>query len=116
MSRVVRLLLLVAVALVASCGRSAVTSSGAPSAVLSNGAVRLQWNPVTGQNVTGYLVYYGTGSRSYLQPWGQGLDSSASSFTVTGLAGSRRYFFAVTATNAQGRESGFSDEVFLDIP
>ena len=115
MSRVVRFLLpLATVVLIASCGRSAVSS--APSAVLTNGGVRLEWNPVTGQNVAGYRVYYGTASGIYLQPAGQGLASTATTYTVTGLAGAHRYFFAVTATNSLGKESGYSNEVFLDLP
>jgi len=116
MPRVVHLLLLLAtVALIASCGKSAVTSS-APSAVPTNGGVRLQWNPVPEQNVTGYRVYYGTASRTYLQLYGQGLASTATTFTVTDLAGTRRYFFAVTATNSLGKESGYSDEAIVDVP
>jgi len=116
MSRVVRLLLpLATVALMASCG-SRVTTSSPPSAVLKNGAVQLDWNPVNEQNVNGYRVYYGTASRAYLQPFGQGQVSTATTYTVTGLAGARRYFFAVTATNSLGKESGYSSEVVLDIP
>jgi hypothetical protein len=116
MTHTVRLLLLLAtVAFIASCGKSPVTSS-APSAVPANGGVRLEWNPVPEQNVTGYRVYYGTASRAYLQPYGQGLASTATTFTVPDLAGARRYFFAVTATNSLGKESGFSDEVFVDVP
>jgi len=119
MSPIVRFLLALAtVALMASCGRSTVsaTPSATPSAVLTNGAVQLEWNPVTEPNVTGYRVYYGTTSRTYLQPLGQGLASTAATYTVAGLAGAHRYFFAVTATSSPGKESGYSDEVSLDIP
>ncbi len=117
MSRIVRLLLpLATVALMASCGGRS-TVSAAPSAVLTtNGAVQLAWNPVTGQNVTGYRVYYGTTSQTYLQPFGQGLASTAATYTVTGLAGAHRYFFAVTATNSLGKESTYSNEASVDIP
>lgn len=115
MSLVVRLLLALAtVALIASCGRSPV--SAAPSAVLTNGGVRLDWNPVTEPNVNGYRVYYGTATRTYLQPFGQGLVSTATTYTVTDLAGGHGYFFAVTATNSLGKESGYSNEVFVAIP
>ena len=116
MPRVIRLLLpLATVALMASCGgRSPVSAS--PSAVVTNGAVRLEWNPVTGPNVTGYRVYYGPASRTYLQPFGQGLVSTATTYTVPGLAGGQGYFFAVTATNSLGKESGYSNEVFVTIP
>jgi hypothetical protein len=116
MPRAVRLpLLLATVALIASCSKGSVTSS-APSAVATNGGVRLEWNPVPEQNVTGYRVYYGTAPRTYLQPLGQGLASTATTFTVTDLTGARRYFFAVTATNSLGGESGYSDEIFVDVP
>ena len=116
MPRAIRLLLLLATAaLVASCDRSPVTSS-APSATVTDGAVLLQWNPAPEQNVNGYRVYYGTASRSYQQPFGQGVASTTTSYTVTGLSGPRRYFFAVTATNTLGKESGFSDEIFVDLP
>ena len=117
MSRVVRFLLpLATVALMASCGGRSPVSVAGPSAVLTNGAVQLAWNPVTEPNVNGYRVYYGTASRTYLQPFGQGLASTAATYTVTDLAGAHRYFFAVTATNSLGKESGYSTEASLDIP
>ena len=113
MSRV--LLLLATAALAASCGGKSVTSS-APSAAVTDGAVLLRWNPVSEPNVNGYRVYYGTASRDYVQPYGQGVVSAAATYTVTGLPGKHRYFFAVTATNSLGKESGPSDEVFVDLP
>jgi len=114
MSRVLFLLLATA-ALAASCSGSSVTSS-APSATVTDGAVLLRWNPVSEPNVNGYRVYYGTASRSYAQPYGQGVVSAAATTTLTGLPGGRRYFFAVTATNSLGKESGFSQEAFVDLP
>ena len=118
MPRGIHLLLPLATAvLIASCDKSPVaSSSSAPSAAVTNGAVLLQWNPVTEPNVNGYRVYYGTASRDYLQPFGQGVASTATTYTVTGLGSQRRYFFAVTATNTQGKESGFSGEIFVDLP
>ena len=113
MSRV--LLLLATAALAASCGGKAVTSS-APSATVTDGAVRLRWNPVSEPNVNGYRVYYGTASRNYVQPYGQGVVSASATTTLAGLPGGHRYFFAVTATNSLGKESGFSAEAFLDLP
>jgi len=116
MPRAIRpLLLLAAVALVASCSKSTVTSPE-PTATLTNGAVQLVWNPVPDKNLGGYRVYYGTASRTYVQSFGQGLQSSEPTYTVNGLAGGHRYFFAVTATNSVGMESGYSDEVAVDIP
>jgi len=115
MPRVLRLLLLAIAALAASCSGSSVTSS-APSAAVTDGAVLLRWNPVSEPNVNGYRVYYGTASRTYAQPYGEGVVSASPSYTVTGLPGSRRYFFAVTATSSLGKESGFSDEAIIDLP
>src|SRR5262249_51810674 len=101
MPRAIRsLLMLAAAALIASCSKGTVTSTtSTPSATLMNGAVQLEWNPVPDTNVTGYRVYYGPVSRPYAQPFGQGLGSTAPAYMVAGLAGPRRYFFAVTATN-----------------
>lgn len=115
MPTVLRCLLLATAALAASCGGKAVTAS-APSAAVTDGAVLLRWNPVSEPNVNGYRVYYGTASRNYVQPYGQGVVSASPTTTLTGLSGGRRYFFAVTATNSLGKESGFSDEVFVDLP
>jgi len=72
----------------------------------------LIWDAVAG--ATGYRVYYGTTSGVYLQPRGAGFSTTATAFTVTGLAPLVRYFFAVTAQNSVG-EGPFSNEVFKDI-
>jgi fibronectin type 3 domain-containing protein len=122
MFRVIRLLLLLAATLLlASCGRSTPSwnlSSGPSASVNPSGSamnVVLKWNAVAAPNLT-YRVYYGTASRSYLQPAGQGLKSATNTYTVTGLASAARYYFAVTTTDSQGNESALSSEVFVDIP
>lgn len=71
------------------------------------GDVSLAWDPSTSDGVVGYKVYYGNASGSY--------DSfhtitNQSSYTVTNLA-TGTYYFAVTAFDASGNESGFSNEV-----
>jgi hypothetical protein len=74
--------------------------------------VTLMWDATTDRDVAGYKVYYGTASRSY----GQTIDvGRVTTFTVTGL-GVGFYFFAVTAYNTSGLESGFSNEVSTVIP
>jgi len=122
MLRVIRLLVLLAAAsLLASCGRSTPSwnsSSGPSASVNPSGSgmnVVLTWDPVAAPNLT-YRVYYGTGSRSYLQPPGQGLKSATNTYTVSGLTGAGRYYFAVTTTDPKGNESGLSSEVSVDIP
>ncbi len=83
----------------------------------STSSAALSWGTVKATNVAGYRVYYGTRSGEYLQKNGQGVDAgNATSFTVTGLEGGSRYYFAVIAYNDLGYESGYSNEVFKDIP
>jgi phosphodiesterase/alkaline phosphatase D-like protein len=67
----------------------------------------LSWDANTESNLAGYKVYYGTSSGNYGPPVDVGNQTS---FTVTGLNG-LIYFFAVTAYNDSGDESGYSTEV-----
>ena len=78
--------------------------------------VTVAWdpNPVS-DAVTGYRVLYGTVSRvySYTNTTATG---SVTSSVISGLAGGVTYFFAVTAFNAYGLESDFSDELNYTPP
>ena len=78
----------------------------APATVFAASAV-LSWNPNAEADLAGYKVYYGTASRSYGAPIDVG---NTTSHTVTGLS-STTYFFAVTAYDTSGNESGYSVEV-----
>jgi hypothetical protein len=61
--------------------------------------------------VTGYRVYYGLAPGTYLQPKGAGVSvGRVESFVVTGLATGQRYYFVVTAVDASGNESAYSNE------
>jgi subtilisin len=71
------------------------------------GDVILSWEANTESDVDGYNVYYGTASGSYGTPIDVGNQTT---YTVTGL-GPGTYYFAVTAYNTSGNESGFSSEV-----
>lgn len=75
-------------------------------------SVALAWNRSTSTNVTGYRVYYGVASRNYSNSVVAG---NVTTNTVPGLAGGVTYFFAVTAYNASGLESAFSNE-FSHVP
>lgn len=71
------------------------------------GDVSLAWDPSTSEGVVGYKVHHGGAPGSY--------DSfhtvtNQTAYTVTGLAAGT-YFFAVTAFDANGNESGYSNEV-----
>ncbi len=66
----------------------------------------LTWNPNT-DAVAGYKVYFGTTSGTYGTPIDVG---NVTTYTMTGL-GQATYYFAVTAYNNVGVQSGFSNEV-----
>jgi PKD repeat protein len=82
--------------------------------------VNLSWTaPTTNANGTplkdlaGYKVYYGLASRSYSSDVDVG---NRTTYTVSGLAGGKRYYFAVTAYDTSGNESAFSVERSLTTP
>jgi len=70
--------------------------------------VTVAWDPETDPNVAGYKVYYGTASRSYQYNNDAGKNTTS---TVSNLQTGTTYYFAVTAYNATGIESGYSAEV-----
>ncbi len=72
------------------------------------GSVTLAWDPSTSPAVSGYRVHYGTASHSYQYSIDVG---SATTATIFGLTSAVRYYFAVTAYDASGLESPFSDEI-----
>jgi len=61
--------------------------------------------------VAGYKLYYGTSSRNYSNNINVGMVTS---YTVSGLAPGT-YYFTVTAYDASGNESGFSNEAIKTI-
>lgn len=77
-------------------------------AILLAANVTLAWNSVT--ESTGYMVYYGSASRTYNAPIDVGNQTA---YTIENLAPGT-YFFAVTAYNDYG-ESGYSSEVSTPI-
>ena len=79
------------------------------SSTVSAAQIRLAWDPNTESDLAGYLVHYGTASRSYGTPINVG---NVTSYTVTGLTPGVRYYFAVTAYDTEYDESTFSNEVY----
>ena len=69
----------------------------------------MSWTAPAG-TVSGYRVYYGTSSRNYSQSLGGGIFVSTTNYTVSGLTVGQTYYFAVTAIDSAGVESGYSTE------
>jgi hypothetical protein len=70
--------------------------------------VKLAWNASTSADVVGYRIHYGTASGTYTSTI---VIGNVTSTTVTGLADGETYHFVVSAFNADGSESGLSNEV-----
>jgi hypothetical protein len=79
-----------------------------PSPALYAAQVTLAWDPSTDPNVTGFRVYYGTSSHSYQSNNDAGQNTT---LTVSNLQDGTAYFFAVTAYDTTGIESGYSNEI-----
>jgi len=77
----------------------------------------LRWDAVTSPSLRGYRVYYSFESFKYIHELGKVIDvGDVTTHTVKGLTSGRRYYFAVTAYDAEGEESDSSNVVFKDIP
>ncbi len=76
-------------------------------------SVALAWDRSASAEVTGYRVYYGAASGIYTNSTVVG---NVSTNSVSGLAPGAAYFFAITAYNAAGLESPFSNEITYTVP
>lgn len=84
-------------------------SRGATSA----SSVSLSWNPSPDPSVVGYNLYYGAASDDYTNVISVG---NATNAVVLGLTGGDTYYFAVTAYDAYGDESDFSNQISYLVP
>jgi len=73
--------------------------------------VLLAWDPNSETNLAGYKVYFGMASGVYNAP---NIIGTETTYTVNGL-GPGTWYFAVTAYNTEGLESGYSNEVSTTI-
>jgi hypothetical protein len=73
----------------------------------------LSWDPNTESDLAGYKVYVGTASQSYGPPTDVG---KVTSFKVINLLPGKTYYFAVTAYDTSGNESGYSNEGSKALP
>jgi hypothetical protein len=81
--------------------------------VRADQTVHLVWDASTDPTVSGYNVYYGGESGAYTNMTSTGIIPDA---VVSGLVEGATYYFAVTAFDANGLESFFSNEVIYTVP
>ncbi len=84
------------------------------STVAWAGRATVSWDPNTEDDLAGYKVYWGTQpNRNYTDVLDVG---NVTSHTFDNLQEGQTYYFAVTAYDRAGNESGFSEEVSAEIP
>lgn len=71
--------------------------------------LQISWNANSESDLSYYKLYRGTSPGSY--SYSQQFSKATTSFQMTGLSESVKYYFALTATNTSGRESAYSQEV-----
>ena len=76
-------------------------------------SVTLAWNQSTDPTIVGYNIYYGGASGTYTNEISAGSTTNA---TISGLISGKTYYFAATAYNSLGLESGFSSEMSYVVP
>ena len=70
--------------------------------------ITLAWDSNSEPDVAGYKLYLGNSSHNYTQVVDLGMTDQ---YTIRDLIEGTVYFFALTAYNQNGLESGFSNEV-----
>ena len=76
-------------------------------------SVFLSWAPSPDSAVAGYKIYYGGSSGNYTNFI---LAGNVTNSIISGLNGGNTYYFAGTALDGSGGESGFSTEVSYSLP
>jgi len=71
-------------------------------------SVNLRWQANTEADIAGYNLYYGTASRVYGAPIPTG---NTTSYSVDNLVEGQTYYFALTALDTSGNESGYSTQL-----
>jgi hypothetical protein len=93
---------------------TAATTDPAPTP--TGNTATLTWTAPTSGAAVGYRVYYGTASKNYSQTKGSGTYSATTNISLSDLPTGNTYYFAVTAVDAAGVESSYSNEVAKSIP
>ena len=101
------------VTLISNASNSKATESLSGTGISPQYSVNLSWN-ASSSPVTGYNVYRGTTSGVYSKI-NSSLDPTTA-YTDTSVAGGMTYYYAATAVNSSGQESGYSSPIQVSIP
>jgi Abnormal spindle-like microcephaly-assoc'd, ASPM-SPD-2-Hydin len=77
-------------------------------------SVGLSWDPSSSQ-VSGYNVYRGNQPGGPYAQLNSGLDPNTA-YTDSSVMGGQTYYYATTAVNSEGEESGYSNQIQAVIP
>jgi hypothetical protein len=81
--------------------------------IANSATVQVSWAANTEPDIAGYKVYCGNSSGSYPNVYDVGATTSRN---FEGLSNGANYYFAVTAYDTSGEESGYSQEIHIRIP
>jgi hypothetical protein len=95
-------------------------AADSPTSEALNGAgtapyVSLSWNASSSPDVSGYNVYRKTSANNTYTKINSKLDQNTS-YADTSVVGGTTYFYATTAVNSSGKESGYSNRVQVSVP
>lgn len=85
----------------------------ATNLVAPPGAVSLVWLPNPDPATAGYNIYFGGASLTYTNKLSAG---NATAYVVRNLVPGVTYYFAATASDSAGLETGFSNEAVFTVP
>jgi hypothetical protein len=91
------------------------TQSGQSPSAPNTGNAILTWSLNSETDLAGYKIYVGTASGLYNFPGSPFVVGATSSYMVTGLPAGQTYYFAISAFDTSGSESGMSTEVSKSI-
>ena len=94
-------------------GAIALLLCGALAGSAHAGQATLAWDANTEPDLAGYRVHYGTAPGTYGTPVDVG---NVTTYTVMGLIDGTTYYFAASAYDSVGNQSGYSNEVSYTAP
>jgi hypothetical protein len=90
-------------------------TSPPPAAPPATGSATLSWSLNSESDLAGYKVYVGTAPGLYTYPGSPFVVGLTGNYTINGLPSGQTYYFAVSAFDSSGSESGLSSEVSKSI-